>query len=272
MGTIDYSVCSSCVSSIFDKKKQHIYKVGKIHGIGTREEQQDAFGMSNLEDYSEKGVLFVISDGMGGMQGGATISALTVISCLEEFDRIEEVASINLSQMLMTANIKAREYLNANGIEYGGATAIVLYLNKDKYMWASVGDSRLYLCGDKNIMKLNEEHTYFNQLMRKVNNGELMLEEALNNPQKEALTSYVGMKGTMEIDSSDDYIDFLPESKIMIVTDGIYRTISEESTVSIMKTELSRAMREMEYQILHSGIENQDNYTAIVIERCEDNG
>ena len=47
-----------------------VLELANLQGIGSREEQQDAFGISPVDRYEEDGLLAVLCDGMGGMAGG----------------------------------------------------------------------------------------------------------------------------------------------------------------------------------------------------------
>ena len=45
-------------------------ELANLQGVGSREEQQDAFGISRMDRYEEDGLLAVLCDGMGGMAEG----------------------------------------------------------------------------------------------------------------------------------------------------------------------------------------------------------
>ena len=47
-----------------------VLELANLQGIGSREEQQDAFGISPVDRYEEDGLLAVLCDGMGGMAEG----------------------------------------------------------------------------------------------------------------------------------------------------------------------------------------------------------
>ena len=50
-------------------------ELANLQGVGSREEQQDAFGISRMDRYEEDGLLAVLCDGMGGMAEGGMIAA-----------------------------------------------------------------------------------------------------------------------------------------------------------------------------------------------------
>ena len=55
-------------------------ELANLQGVGSREEQQDAFGISRMDRYEEDGLLAVLCDGMGGMAEGGMIAAETAPS------------------------------------------------------------------------------------------------------------------------------------------------------------------------------------------------
>ena len=85
---------------LFRRKKEHraepatdtpaakvcpVLQVANLQGSGDRAEQQDAFGLSLLSEYEEKGLLAVLCDGMGGMEAGREIALACVQDILSAF-------------------------------------------------------------------------------------------------------------------------------------------------------------------------------------------
>ena len=62
-----------------------ILELANLQGIGNREEQQDAFGISRMEHLEEDGLLAVLCDGMGGMAEGGMIAAETAAEMVGMF-------------------------------------------------------------------------------------------------------------------------------------------------------------------------------------------
>ena len=52
-----------------------VLELANLQGLGNREDQQDAFGISRMERMEEDGLLAVLCDGMGGMAEGGMIAA-----------------------------------------------------------------------------------------------------------------------------------------------------------------------------------------------------
>ena len=65
------------------------FRLGKIHEIGRRKNQQDTLAYSEVADEAclkEKGALFVVADGMGGLSDGAEVSSMLAVKMLQFFD------------------------------------------------------------------------------------------------------------------------------------------------------------------------------------------
>src|SRR5699024_11652170 len=62
-----------------------VLELANLQGIGSREEQQDAFGISPVDRYEEDGLLAVLCDGMGGMAEGGLIASETTSQLMWSF-------------------------------------------------------------------------------------------------------------------------------------------------------------------------------------------
>ena len=62
-----------------------VLELANLQGIGSREEQQDAFGISRMARMEEDGLLAVLCDGMGGMAEGGMIAAETAAEMVAMF-------------------------------------------------------------------------------------------------------------------------------------------------------------------------------------------
>lgn len=247
--------------------------ISKIHGIGQREVQQDSFGISeiNISDFKQKGMLIVLADGMGGMQGGEKASVATVISCLEYFDRTDCKNNDKdrlLQDMLFYANGEVRRALGEE-VDSGGSTAVIVWLDGRKLRWITIGDSRLYLYRKGLLIKLNEEHIYATSLDALVKNGELTFEAALNDPQRDALTSYLGIKELKQYDQNLTVEMLQKGDKLVLMSDGVYNTVSMGEMIDTLSFDAENAAVKLENQIVNKRIANQDNYTAVIIEILE---
>ena len=102
--------------------------------------------------------------------------------------------------------------------------------------------------------------------MELVNEGKMTLEDAMQDPQKNALTSYIGIDSLERIDQNLTEIELFEGDRILLITDGVYNALSDVEIMNSMEYPAGRAMMHMEMQIEGKNLTNQDNYTALLIE------
>lgn len=243
--------------------------LGKVHGIGRRSMQQDSFGVSEPKEdvVRDKGILAVVADGMGGLSAGEKASMVTVISCLNYFEThgSEENAAEVLVSMAKNANTEVQEVLEESR-GFSGSTLIAALVKEKELFWVSVGDSHIYLYRDEELIQLNKDHNYAATLQEKVEAGEMTQEEALADPQRNALTSYIGIDVLEKIDYATEPCELLEDDRILLVSDGVYNTLTTDEIVDSMQYPIGKSMMHLGMQIEGKRKKNQDNYTAILIE------
>ena len=95
-----------------------------------------------------------------------------------------------LKKVILQANEEirkmARQHKEYDGM---GTTATLLHLEGNIGYWAHVGDSRLYLCRDKKLQQMTDDHSLVAELIAK---GSITPEEAHGHPQRNIITRAVG--------------------------------------------------------------------------------
>lgn len=79
-----------------------------------------------------------------------------------------------------------------------GTTAVVVAKVDDNLLWASVGDSRLYIYRNDELMQITTDHSMVQQLL---DAGEITKEEMIVHPQRNLLTRAVGVEEYLHVDS-----------------------------------------------------------------------
>lgn len=244
-------------------------RIGKLHGVGKRNKQQDAFGISDLKDevIESKGILAILADGMGGLAAGEKASMATVISCLNYFEThdMDEETPARFVDMAENANREVKEVLGADSGSSGSTLAAVLVKGRNVF-WASVGDSRIFHCRDGVLTQMSRDHNYAAQLREMAEAGEVDAEEVIRNPQRNALTSYIGISSLEEIDYNEEALGAESGDRILLLSDGVYNSVTEEELTESMELPLGKAMMHIGMQVEEKRKKNQDNYTAIVLE------
>lgn len=111
--------------------------------------------------------LFAVADGMGGAAAGEIASSIA-INELEEFIRssISKHSSNNCRKTILKEAYHSIQGKIASHIEAYpeyrgmGTTLCVLWVNQQSYVWANLGDSRIYLIQRDTIQQITKDHTY----------------------------------------------------------------------------------------------------------------
>ena len=240
------------------------FAISKVHGIGSRESQQDSFSVSPVELLDSKGVLTVVSDGMGGLSDGDKVSQMVVSTMLEGFFVGEEAPQQRLYRLVQEANRAVNYYLD-NKNSRSGATVVAGLLKDNAFYYISVGDSRIYLYRNGQLMQLNREHIYRNELMHEALNNGKSINDAFRAERGGSLTSYLGMGQLKYVDAPAAPILVQPGDKLILMSDGIYNTLSNGELEDCLLLSCEEAAEEIEKLIKEKAKTHQDNYTAVIL-------
>ncbi len=250
---------------------RHTLNISKVHDIGRRENQQDSFGLSANGDVIStegRGLLAVVCDGMGGMADGEKISSLATMELLQGFDELADMTEPVelLEKLVYRANDAVDRYQLSRGGRNGGSTALVVMVRDEKMHWLTVGDSHIYLYRRGDILQVNEDHVYGIDLDQMAMRGEISMEEAKADPQRRALTSYIGMGELKKIDHNLTPMPLENGDRILMMSDGVFGTLTDGEIVDAMGYDVKESAERIHEMIRLKNKEAQDNYTAIIME------
>jgi serine/threonine protein phosphatase PrpC len=243
--------------------------IGNAHHIGSRDSQQDKFAISDVSNADlcrRKGIFAIVADGMGGMASGGEASSIASQTCLKYFNEneISGHPELDLLNMLFAANDNVTRFMQ--GGEQGGSTAVAVIIRGVSLYWASVGDSRIYLIRNGTITQLNREDTYAVELDEKAASGETSWEQAASDPKRAALTNYLGIGKLENVDRSFRPTQLLVGDRILLMSDGVFGTISDNEILSTMSMTAPESAAKIQELVLSKQKPYQDNLTAIIFE------
>jgi len=251
-------------------------RIGSLQHIGARENQQDSFGTSDLSDHElclERGFLAVVTDGMGGLKGGATFSSQAVNIFLHHFTASDlQLRGLTpgspaevLMGLLAEANAHILRVKDDCDFPSGGSTLVSVVISGTSLYFISVGDSRIYLLRGGALIQLSREHVYSVELDDQAIRGELTFDAARADSQRRALTSYLGMERLALIDRNVRPVRLLPKDYVLLMTDGVFGTLAEDEIAATVFGSAAESAGRLERAVLDKGKSNQDNFTAIII-------
>lgn len=237
--------------------------VEKLHEQGARSGQQDSFFVSPAEDAA--GLLAVVADGMGGLSDGDKVSQTAVSAMAQGFYHVQGDPRQVLLQLAEQANLAVYHLLGEDGTYRSGSTLVAGLIRGGTFHYLSIGDSRICLYRQGVLYQLNREHVYRNELYVRYVNGEETLEAAANHPKAAGLTSFLGMGQLKYIDLPAEPVAVLPGDRFILMSDGVYNALTQQEMVSALSQGPGQSAQALDNAIRAKGYQNQDNYTAVIL-------
>lgn len=244
--------------------------------LGTRERQEDSFAFSNFDDpklIKERGYVAIVADGMGGLSWGKEASETVVQSFLDSYQNITPFEDIiHLLQVsLQNANDMVRNMAIEKGkVNQTGTTLAAAAILEDSLYWISVGDSRIYLYRDSELIQLTEDHQYSKLLYEEVMKENITKEEADSHPQKNALISFLGLSSLPEIDFNVQAFKLNEGDTILLCSDGLHGFISDEEIAAVLMEHRPYAAHPLTNVALKKKHPYQDNITVATLTCMEE--
>ncbi len=276
--------------------KHNPLPIGIIHEKGFRPYQEDAYGYLYVKPYW----VFVVADGMGGMDKGDLASKIAVHQIIQAFEKSSGIhQEQELIKLLREAIIQA-----LNGIrhlvskdEVAASTLILAVWNPEvNTLWITwAGDSRIYLTlgpgedakpnpGGPNqsmcvamdnsfrLYSLTEDHSLVWTFFQK---GEMSFDDLKNHPYRSKVTLSLSSNITINdllkhLRVKKFKLNIQEHASLLLCTDGIWESIGNSfQLLNIIKTNTANPEK-LASEIRQAVKKNQgkveegDNYTAIV--------
>jgi len=232
-----------------------------------RKNNEDNFG------YDLRHGIFVVSDGMGGQQAGEVASKIAVDTVLDYFRQQHSTAPVSgghfegVSQKaveLATAIQAANQTIHDSGAKDihsagMGSTIVAVAVDGSVFSIANVGDSRIYLIRNRDIVQLTQDHSL---VMEQVRRGLMTLEEAERSNMQNVIVRALGTEDSVEPDLADH--EFHPGDVLMLCSDGLSRYVKEEVIIEAANQEsLEKGCQDLIEAAKAGG--SDDNITCLLI-------
>ena len=159
-------------------------------------------------------------------------------------------------------------YSTRHGSHKSGTTLVSATVNGDRLDWLSIGDSRLYLIRDNQIMQLTRDHTLKNYIERNKDNPEIIASLGeIDEAKLDALTSYVGMDGVTFYDINTKQCKMKAGDYILLTSDGLYKGVDDKDIADTISrnANLKDIGNSLLEQAKVNSNGNQDNTSFILI-------
>lgn len=234
--------------------------------IGRKDNQEDCL-YPTINEVSTENRFFVLCDGMGGHENGEVASATVCEAFGKYFETHQPEDGVMTPDLFKQALDYAYDELDkkdAGGLKKMGTTMTCLYLHKNGYLVAHIGDSRIYhIRPNTGVVYQSSDHSLVNDLLRA---GELTEEEAVNFSQKNIITR--AMQPNLERRHKADvfsFTDIKAGDYFFLCCDGVLEQLTNDKLCEILSNKkLSDAQKLAAIKQVCDG-NTKDNYTCYLI-------
>jgi PPM family protein phosphatase len=201
-----------------------------------RDNNEDAF---LAEELLHSGlILGCVIDGVGGYEGGEIAAAITKDCIKRNLFNVTEAELIpRMTGTLKLANdeIYNRKMLDPALEKMACVLTLVLAdVENNKFYYAHVGDTRLYLLRDKVLVKITQDHSFVGFLE---DSGRLTESAAMSHPKRNEVNQALGFSSTASL--KEDFIEtgespFLPGDTLLMCSDGLTDRIDKDQITLIL--------------------------------------
>ncbi len=189
----------------------------------TRAKNEDA----SLVD--DEHTLFAVADGMGGHRGGEVASHTAIEALRAAF---AGGASIDVSISRANDAVLARAAGNDELTGMGTTMTAVTVGGRDQLLIGHVGDSRAYLLRNGEMVRITDDHSLVEELVRE---GRLTPEQAEAHPQRAIVTRALGVDADVEVDTYEISVE--PGDRVLICSDGLTTMVRERDIERFARSE-----------------------------------
>lgn len=207
------------------------FHFAQANRLGNRKTNQDRFEIIE----SDGSALMVLADGMGGRPYGE-FAAQLVIDVTRHLYRetggfIEDEKSF-FDSVIYHANRAILELAEQeNMVSTPGTTVVLALLQDDNINWAHVGDSRLYLLRDGQLVDRTRDHSQVEDLYRQ---GKISRQQRRNHPDLNQITRCVGCQDEAPEVEHRETLKLQPHDTILLCSDGLWGPFSDDEIVEHM--------------------------------------
>ena len=232
-----------------------------------RTNNEDATGSfipSSRQQARSHGFLFVVADGVGGLDFGEVASATAVSVLTEQFAKAQSGSMLIslLPRLIQQANSAVHD--RRLEPKYQGknmaTTLVACALRYDQAVVSHVGDSRCYLVRNGHARQITQDHTLVNE-QRKM--GLISASDIASSDSRHVLIRSIGPE--MFVSPDTTALTLHPGDVLVLCTDGVHDETGEDAIARIVSQK--KSADELARELVAYAVENDggDNTTAQVI-------
>ena len=239
------------------------FAVYQASRVGGRKYNQDRVAYA----YSDKALLLVLADGMGGHLHGEIAAQITIQTFMQSFVQAAQPSVPEPEELLREIMRRAHEAITqyAHAQHLGGnpgTTCVAALVQDGQACWAHAGDSRCYLLRDGGIAAVTRDHSAVQQW---ADWGIIKPEETKTHPDRNRITNCLGGVEDMFYVESTPAVPMQPGDVLLLCSDGLWGPLAEaEIGAAFSIAPLATALDQLMDKALLLGGAHADNTTAVV--------
>ncbi len=198
-----------------------------------REENQDR--ISRIQ--SPFGDVFVVADGMGGHEGGATAAQMLIDGLGEHLRGLPAGTPPDAALREAAASANAEIHRQAQEddpcLARMGATGVLALIDGSRAWVGHAGDSRAYLWRGGQLTRLTRDHTL---VQRMLDHQILNEEEARNHPDAHVVTRAFGQKPEIELEVAPP-LELYDGDHLLLCSDGLSGYVEDAAIAGVLATD-----------------------------------
>jgi len=214
-------------------------------------------------------IVTCVIDGVGGYAGGEVAAALAREAILQ---RLEKPSGEVIPMLIDCFNL-ANERILHNKAQPSAhdrmacvATLALADIEHNRFYYAHVGDTRLYLFRDGSLIKISHDQSFVGFLE---DSGRLTEAEAMTHPKRNEISKALGFEVNLAKDG--DYIEtgqspFLPGDMLLLCSDGLTDMIGKSTITDVLNN--SSSLKDKCTALITAANNNggNDNITVVLVQ------
>ena len=237
------------------------FRVGRAMTIGTRQVQEDNYGICQGPD----AFLAVLADGMGKSYGGKVSSRIAVETLKDMFTCYQsaENPAYFFQRSFRMANSAILDALDDGR---GGASVGAVLIRDNQLYYAVAGNVKVAVYRKGGLVPLSTGHTIDMLAEGKFMEGTITRQQALELLENKRLYNYIGQDGFEEIEFFDTPVRLKEKDIVVLMSDGLYEGTDWKRIEELLAGR--GKLQQKAYEIIeavNTGIQKEKDNASIVL-------